>query len=62
MSCAVSCIRAVRYAGDDPKILKRFRELRSEASCDVLVNPPSDLVTPGRLTRPTSDRRTPGFG
>jgi hypothetical protein len=35
-ACVVSCVRAVRYAGNNPKILKRFRELRSEDSCDVL--------------------------
>jgi hypothetical protein len=45
MACVVSCVRAVRYAGDDPAILKRFRELFSEDSCDVLVNP-SSQVTP----------------
>jgi hypothetical protein len=35
MACNVSCVRAVRYAGKNQKILKRFRELGSEDSCDV---------------------------
>ena len=38
MACVLSCVWAVRYAGSDPGILQRFRELRSEDSCDVLVN------------------------
>ena len=37
MACNVSCVRAVRYSGKNPKILKRFRELGSEDSCDVLA-------------------------
>jgi hypothetical protein len=36
-ACHLSCVRAVRYAGRNPKILKRFRELGSEDSCDVLA-------------------------
>ena len=37
MACVVSCVRAVRYGGKNPKILKRFQELRSEDSCDVPI-------------------------
>jgi hypothetical protein len=37
MACYVSCVVAVRYAGRNPKILKRFQELGSEESCDVLA-------------------------
>ena len=36
MACRVSCTQAVRYAGDDPRVLARFRELGAESSCDVL--------------------------
>jgi hypothetical protein len=36
MACCVSCVVAVRYAGKNPKILKRFQELGGEESCDVL--------------------------
>src|SRR3954470_6664149 len=36
MACHVSCVRAVRYAGRNPKILKRFKEIGSGDSCDVL--------------------------
>jgi hypothetical protein len=35
-ACVVSCVEAVRYAGNDPAILQRFRELNCEGSCDVL--------------------------
>ncbi len=38
MACVVSCVNAVRYAGEDPKILKRLEELRCKESCDVLVS------------------------
>lgn len=37
MACVVSCVQAVRYAGHDPAILERFRELRSEYACDDLT-------------------------
>ncbi len=54
-ACQVSCVEAVRYAGNDPAILARFQELRSAASCDTLVRqsatpPPSegDSVRGGR--------------
>ena len=47
MACVVSCVRAVRYAGNDPAILKRFQELRSDDSCDVLDKSLPD-VTPKR--------------
>ena len=36
MACVVSCTRAVRYAGHDPAILERFRQLRGQSSCDAL--------------------------
>jgi hypothetical protein len=38
MACRVSCVRAVRYSGDDPEILRRFRDLRSIDSCDVVAS------------------------
>ena len=41
MACCVSCVKAVRYAGDDPAILERFRELGGNQSCDVLLPPAS---------------------
>jgi hypothetical protein len=34
-ACVASCVRAVRYSGTDPTILKRFQELRREDSCDA---------------------------
>jgi hypothetical protein len=37
MACYISCVRAVRYTGRNPKILKRFRELGRIDSCDTLV-------------------------
>jgi hypothetical protein len=45
MACYVSCVRAVRYAGRNPKILKRFQELGSVDSCDVL-SPDEDKALP----------------
>jgi O-acetyl-ADP-ribose deacetylase (regulator of RNase III) len=43
MACVVSCVRAVRYDGTDPKILQRFREMKSEDSCDAFSSgKPSD--------------------
>jgi hypothetical protein len=42
-ACVVSCVRAVRYAGNNPKILKRFRELRNKQprpEAGVLGRPP----------------------
>lgn len=41
-ACSVSCIGAVRYAGDDPVILEQFRKLSSENACDVLANQAPD--------------------
>jgi hypothetical protein len=35
MACVVSCVRAVRYGGKNPKILKRLREHGSPDSCDM---------------------------
>ena len=35
MACHVSCVRAVRYAGKNPKILKRFLELGRVDACDL---------------------------
>jgi hypothetical protein len=35
-ACVVSCVNAVRYAGNDPAILERFREWRSTISCDEI--------------------------
>jgi hypothetical protein len=48
MACHVSCIAAVRYAGGNPKILKRFQELGSVDSCDVL-SPYQDKALPMTL-------------
>jgi hypothetical protein len=45
MACYVSCVRAVRYAGRNPKILKKFQELGSVDSCDVL-SPDEDKALP----------------
>ncbi len=69
MACVVSCVRAVRYAGDDPAILERFRELRSDDSCDVLVKsspwvapaPPPTMIReePRAPILPPSDRSHP---
>lgn len=36
-ACRASCVRAVRYSGDDPEIFRRFRELGSIDPCDVLA-------------------------
>ena len=36
-ACCVSCVWAVRYSGDDPEILRRFRELGCIDLCDVLA-------------------------
>jgi hypothetical protein len=51
MACVVSCIEAVRYAGHDPEILKRFRQLRSQSSCDALTRRPG----PGGQAHPLWD-------
>lgn len=37
-ACAVSCVRAVRYAGGNPRILKRLRDLNSEDSSDFTTS------------------------
>ena len=44
-ACVFSCVRAVRYAGDDPAILEKFREYKSENSCDALGPSPDDPAT-----------------
>jgi hypothetical protein len=36
-ACCVSCVSAVRYSGNDPEILRRFREVGRIGACDVLV-------------------------
>jgi len=36
-ACCVSCVSAVRYSGNDPEILRRFRELGQIDACDVLA-------------------------
>jgi ferredoxin len=41
-ACCVSCVRAVRYAGEDPAILKGLRELGSDDSCDAIFDPRTD--------------------
>src|SRR5689334_14062810 len=38
-ACVVSCGEAVRYAGNDPLILEKFRQAGSVRSCDVLLPP-----------------------
>ncbi len=38
-ACVASCIGCVRYAGKDPEILHRFRELGGTDACDVLSEP-----------------------
>jgi hypothetical protein len=45
MACYVSCVRAVRYAGRNPKILKRFRQFGGADSCDV-ISPDEDKPRP----------------
>jgi hypothetical protein len=39
-ACNISCIKAVRYAGDDPAILQRMRQVGAEGSCDALGDTP----------------------
>ena len=36
-ACCVSCVSAVRYSGNAPEILRRFRELGQIDACDVLA-------------------------
>ncbi len=36
-SIAVSCVRAVRYGGNDQKIIKRLYDLGCESECDFLL-------------------------
>jgi hypothetical protein len=48
MACYVSCVRAVRYAGKNTKILKWFQELGSLDSCDVF-SPDEDKALPRTL-------------
>ncbi len=37
-ACRVSCADQVRYAGDDPEVLKRLQEIGAAASCDELMD------------------------
>ena len=48
-----SCIEAVRYAGNDPEILRKLEERGSEFSCDVLHdnNPWDDKTDSGIFKR-----------
>ena len=48
-ACRISCVSAVRYSGDDPEILRRFRELGHIDACDVLA--------PERYTSVIQDKR-----
>jgi ferredoxin len=48
-ACRISCVSAVRYSGDAPEILRRFRELRRTDACDVLC--------PQRLAILVQDKR-----
>ena len=48
-ACCISCVSAVRYSGDDPEILRSFRELGRIDACDVLA--------PHRLTAMIQDKR-----
>jgi hypothetical protein len=48
MACYVSCVRAVRYGGRNPKILERFQELGRVDSCNVL-SPDEDKASPRTL-------------
>ncbi|HEV3164384.1 MAG TPA: ferredoxin [Isosphaeraceae bacterium] len=69
MACVVSCVRAVRYAGDDPAILRRFREERSSDSCDAITKsepqvtpeppPPMTWEEPRPPIPPLADRFHP---
>lgn len=71
LACVVSCTNAVRYAGNDPAILARFREHRSRDSCDVYMNkteqvsapPPivyTELPRPSDQSHPLWDREIDG--
>ncbi|WP_337175329.1 hypothetical protein [Paludisphaera sp.] len=37
-ACSISCTKAVRYAGDDPAILRGMRQAGAWESCDALVD------------------------
>jgi hypothetical protein len=54
MACFVSCVRAVRYAGKNPKILKRLQEIGRGDSCDLLS--PGDDDTSLRTLREKLER------
>ncbi len=41
----VNCVETLRYAGKDPAILRRLREMGRESQCDYPLPEPS--VTPG---------------
>lgn|SRR5262245_42753805 len=49
MACVVSCVRAVRYAGNDPVILQKFQELKSADSCDTLPQEPLPEKSPSEV-------------
>jgi hypothetical protein len=36
-ACCMSCVSAARYSGDDPEILRRFRELDHVDASDILA-------------------------
>ena len=36
-ACCISCVSAIRYSGDDPGILRRFRELGHFDACEALA-------------------------
>jgi hypothetical protein len=61
MACVVSCVRAVRYAGDDPTIIERFRQLDSRDSCDYFFAGPDaqPLRSPDAVQPTTTDRTHP---
>jgi hypothetical protein len=42
-ACSVSCVRAVRYAGNDPSILHRLRRMNSADSSDLLDPSPFEI-------------------
>ncbi len=59
-ACAVSCVKAVRYSGDDPAILKRFRDLHADVSCDVLADC-SPQAAPEPSPTMTGEKPIPSF-
>jgi hypothetical protein len=59
MAYHVSCVQAVRYAGRNPKIIRRFRELGSGNSCDVL-SPEEAKALPLTLRQKLEEMRRAG--